>query len=540
METDTDRTRYDELYHIRNEIVDWALIACSAIGIIAQIFATLRIFYVGFSLVIIFQNISMLLILLITIFRKRINLNVKTAFVLFILYTFLISGFVRFGFLASSKVYLIIAPIFSTFILGFRKTFIVVFLSLIIYVFVGIMFTGEIFIYDFDIKKYIINPNSWMMDGSILIATSIAIMILGNRYSAALISKISDFKIRNREISDNENRYRTLFENTNDGIAIMKDEAFIFSNKRMSDIFKSGVDEFIGKTPADFSPEYQPDGMESKTRMNEFINKALSDQPQRFEWLHKQLNGELFNAEVSLNKIILKGETLIQTIVRDISEKKQIERKILKAIVEAEEREREKFARELHDGLGPLCSTIKLYAQSAQNENDSKARESVLAIINDTISEAISSLSDISNSISPHILHNFGLISAVHAFVDNIKSTRKVNISCSSNTKERFQDIIEYTVYRVLVELINNAIKNAVAKNITIRIEKADDILDVLYRDDGKGTVIKNVTDEQTGMFNIRNRIKSLNGQITIDEDKHKGLMVNIIINLEDNESFNN
>jgi PAS domain S-box-containing protein len=364
-------------------------------------------------------------------------------------------------------------------------------------------------------------------------------MILGSRYSAALFSKISDLKIRNREVSENENKYRALFENTNDGIAILKDEVFVFSNKRMSDIYNSGIDDFIGKTPVDFSPEYQPDGTESRIRMNEFIEKALNNEPQRFEWLYRQLDGKLSYAEVSLNKIILKGETLVQAIFRDISEKKQIERKILKAIVEAEEREREKFARELHDGLGPLCSTIKLYTQSAQVEDDSEAREKVLAIINDTINEAISSLSDISNSISPHILHNFGLISAVDAFVDNIKSTRKVTISCSSNTKERFQDIIEYTLYRVLVELVNNAIKNAVAKNITIKIEKADHSLKIFYSDDGKGAVPENISDKQKGLLNIQNRIRSLNGQISIDENKNRGMQVNILINLEDKESFN-
>ena len=957
-----------ELYHIRDEIVDWVLLACSALGIVAQTFATLRMIYIGFSYVIMSQNLIIIALIGITIKRKSIGLSVKTAIVLFIIYAIFLSSFVKFGFLASSKVYLVIAPIFSAFILGYRKTIILILVSVAIYFVVGFLFIREILIYSFDVKEYIMSTNSWLMDGSIIILTAIAVMIIGNQYGKSLISKIRDLEIRNKEVSDsekkfrllyensndaiilimdeklvdcnqktsilfasekstiigktlnlynpefqpdgtlsnnklkeffdkayagepqffewqftrktgelfdaevslslvelfeekyiqsiirnitdqkeaaaslikneerfrglatnipgavyrcqtelpwhmeyisdnifeitgyhypefvngnikfsdliiqedlndvithvedaiqnrkpfeleyrikhtngnirwvhergqaiydnkgnplwldgvildntekresekalmeseerfrmvienipavtwvtnqegttsyispnvekiygytpeeiykggselwldrihsediekvkfsfnqlflknhiydieyriqrkdgnwiwlhdkanlfrkyndltyaygvfsditlekqaeidmklknqellaaeeeirsyleklehindelqnknkglteayekleeNENKYRTLFENANDGIIIMKNEGFVFCNKKMSEIFKARVDDIIGKTPVDFSPKFQPDGMESKIKAIEFINKALQDQPQRFEWLHKQFNGELSYAEVSLNKIVIKGKVFVQAIVRDISEKKQIERKILKVIVEAEERERERFAKELHDGLGPLFSTIKLYTQSAQDENDPKARESVLEIIHESINEAISSLKEISNNISPHILHNFGLTSAVNNFVDNIKSTGKVNISCNSNTKERFQDIIEFTVYRVLVELINNAVKDGQVKNIKIKIEQADNKLKVTYSDDSKGTDLIHIADKQTGMFNIQNRINSLNGQIKIVETRDKGMKVNILINLEDKESINN
>ncbi len=102
-----------ELYHIRDEIVDWVLLACSALGIVAQTFATLRMIFIGFSYVIMSQNLIVIALIGITIKRKSIGLSVKTAIVLFIIYAIFLSSFVKFGFLASSKVYLVIAPIFG-------------------------------------------------------------------------------------------------------------------------------------------------------------------------------------------------------------------------------------------------------------------------------------------------------------------------------------------------------------------------------------------------------------------------------------------
>ncbi|MBE0570713.1 MAG: PAS domain S-box protein [Ignavibacteriaceae bacterium] len=131
------------------------------------------------------------------------------------------------------------------------------------------------------------------------------------------------------KLEKSELKFKSLFELANDSIFIMDHEIFIDCNEKTLEIFGCNKEDIIGKPPYDFSPEKQSDGRYSKEIALEKITAALAGIPQRFEWKHKKFNGELFDAEVSLNRIKLGAENLIQAIVRDITERKSAEEQIL-------------------------------------------------------------------------------------------------------------------------------------------------------------------------------------------------------------------
>jgi signal transduction histidine kinase len=212
------------------------------------------------------------------------------------------------------------------------------------------------------------------------------------------------------------------------------------------------------------------------------------------------------------------------------------EKRVLNAIIQTEEKERRRLAKDLHDGLGPLLSTVKMAVSSlSQLENDAKSRE-IIENSDIVITEAIRSLKEISNNLSPHVLDNFGLVSAIKSFSGKINSTKAIKISFNSNIQDtRLEYNTEVVLYRVICELINNTIKHANAINIEIELTRHNKILTLIYSDDGQGFDVKSVLyghSEGMGYENILSRIKSIKGIINVESDLEKGTKILIIINL--------
>jgi len=233
------------------------------------------------------------------------------------------------------------------------------------------------------------------------------------------------------------------------------------------------------------------------------------------------------------------GAFMIQKIFKNMKRvedsRRLTEKMFLNTIIQTEEKERKRFAKDLHDGLGPLLSTVKMSVSSlAQMEHDEASRE----IVENTelvINEAIKSLKEISDNLSPHILNNFGLLRAVNNFSNKINIARTIKINLKSNLKdERFDPNGEGVLDRGICELINNTIKHAKAKKIDLSLEKEGDYLTIVYKDDGKGFDVSKVIDQPTGtgmgFSNIYSRINSLKGEITVESEQKIGTSVTITV----------
>ncbi len=139
-----------------------------------------------------------------------------------------------------------------------------------------------------------------------------------------ILSDISERKLEEKELRENEEKYRMLFETVNDAIYLMEADRIIDCNANMLETFGfRAKDEIVGISPWALSPAAQPDGRVSRDKIGEFIAAALDGQPQRFFWTYHRKDETPFDAEVSLTSLVLGGRARFLAVVRDITERKQ-------------------------------------------------------------------------------------------------------------------------------------------------------------------------------------------------------------------------
>jgi len=208
--------------------------------------------------------------------------------------------------------------------------------------------------------------------------------------------------------------------------------------------------------------------------------------------------------------------------------RREAEKRVLNAIIQTEEIERKRFAKEMHDGLGPILSTIKLSVSKLSEMDQEESHKEVLRNTDYLINEAIKSLKEISDNLSPHMLKNIGLASAVKNFTNRIIGPKVPNIVFESNLYgKRFNEDVEVILYRVICELINNTIKHANARNIELFLNQQDNTILITYSDDGIGfntnEVIHGVS-KGMGYSNMISRIRSIKGTIEIESQPEFGM----------------
>jgi PAS domain S-box-containing protein len=167
----------------------------------------------------------------------------------------------------------------------------------------------------------------------VMIATSI-FKVRGKEVIQGIFHDITERRKAEKAIMDSEEKFRSLFENSQDAILLIgREKGVLDCNRAALSIFKAADKEkLMGRhLGVDFSPEKQPDGAESRVARNITIEKAFREGPQFFEWVYKRLDGSLFTAEVLLSVCRYEDQEILQAILRDISGRKKAEEELKRA-----------------------------------------------------------------------------------------------------------------------------------------------------------------------------------------------------------------
>lgn len=226
---------------------------------------------------------------------------------------------------------------------------------------------------------------------------------------------------------------------------------------------------------------------------------------------------------------VMYAHKLFRYIDRLNHQRTLLNKRILTAVLRTEEKARSRFSKELHDGLGPLLSSAKMSLSAlAREERDPEQRE-IIANTTYVIDEAIRSLREISNNLSPHVLIDFGLARGVQNFIDRSAAMHNVKIRFTTNLRtERYDPDTEVILYRVICELINNSLKHSGCKSINLSLSQSSGSLSLEYTDDGRGFNPQAMMDCGMGLSNIASRINSLGGRFQITSSRGRGMRASI------------
>jgi len=199
---------------------------------------------------------------------------------------------------------------------------------------------------------------------------------------------------------------------------------------------------------------------------------------------------------------------------------------LLHATLLSQEEERKRIGRDLHDDVGASLSNLKMImAQAVEATTDKPAFKPL-------IDNIITTVRNISHSLSPPGLALFGLENTLHELFDNFNAAGIVNVGFENELGEKIDSFGEQTalaLYRIIQELLTNTVKHAGAENILVRCLEENNNYIITYQDDGKGLDTTKGTKSGMGMQNIEARLRMINATSEMPAAT-KGFLIKIIL----------
>jgi len=345
-------------------------------------------------------------------------------------------------------------------------------------------------------------------------------------------------------LKESEQKYSTLVEDALIGVYIIQDEIIKFANDKLAAIYGYEKDELIGMQSLDLvHPEDRP-------RIKEMRAKRLKGEkvPSEYEIRGLKKNGDTIWVMRSFSLINFRDGPAISGIVSDMTQRRKAEQALRESgkelrilsnqLLSAEEKERKRIARELHDGIGQTLSAIKFSVENSlrllRNEADHselKSLEAVIPLTQKTIEEVRRIVKD----LRPSILDDLGILATINWFCREfqdiyagIRIKREIDIQ-----EGDIPSPLKTVIYRILQEALNNVAKHSRADLIQLTLEKSDSGIELKIQDNGVGfdlakTISLKSSQRGFGLASMRERAKLSGAAFDIVSTVGKGTVIRV------------
>ena len=360
-----------------------------------------------------------------------------------------------------------------------------------------------------------------------------------------LRKQISECERAELALRESEQKYATLVEDALIGVYILKDGKIEFANDKFAEIYGYSKNELIGMDSLDLvHPHDRP--LVKKLREKRLKGEKV---PVEYESKSVKKNGDTIWVMRSFSQINYKGGAAISGIVADISKRRKAEEALRKSdkelrilsnqLLSAEEKERKRIARELHDGIGQALSAIKfsvenalLELREATNPIDLESLETVIPLTQKTIEEVRRIVKD----LRPSILDDLGILATIGWFCREFKNVYTgIRIETTIDIEEdEVPSHLKTIIYRILQEALNNVAKHSRANFVHLRLRKNETRMELIIHDNGRGfnldqTMALKTSRRGFGLASMRERAELSGAAFEINSMMDRGTTVRAV-----------
>ena len=329
-------------------------------------------------------------------------------------------------------------------------------------------------------------------------------------------------------LKESENRFRSFVENSSDLFVKLSEEGkFVYLSPNSHELLGYESAELIGK------PFHEIVSPESINNVLQLIKHAFSNINKsttiRYSAKHKD-GGIRYHSAKGIS--LMENEKIYANfVVRDITETTLANKRILNAIIQTEENQRKLLAEELHEGIGPNLSVLKLYMDRIKEITTlSEKEKGAIVICDNLVNDSVIKVRQIANKLMPTVLNDFGLTKALVWLIEQNDNPNRVKVELYTNASIiKIDKMAEVVIYRLIEDLISNSQKHSKANTANIKISKKESNLLIEYYDSGCNFD----PSEFSGGLDLvkhKSRIASLNGNMEYFSTNGQGLKVEVTV----------
>lgn len=343
---------------------------------------------------------------------------------------------------------------------------------------------------------------------------------------------------RTRTIEGATHPYHVLLNAMSDGAALLApDGKILFGNRRLGEIARAPLERLRG------SPLQQLVARAERASVDEFLREGAQNGAREFTIFVGQAS--VTPVGIALSRIPLEiqpgatgaearsGGAVLMAIITDLTERKRAEATrldLMKRLISAEDEERRRFARELHDETGQSLTALLVGLRAIEERAVTPDVHAAAQQLRSVAAQTVADVGRLARGLHPSVLDDLGLAAAARRHVNDFRTSFgvAVDLRVDSIVSLRLPPLVQTTMYRILQEALTNVARHARARLVDVELTYEGGALELAVRDDGVGFDAGETVQEASGLglHGMRERVALLGGAVEIESSPGHGTVV--------------